>query len=122
MNQNELEVAAEERLFDAMLDEVVRGARGVDAASPGGADHGSPWLAAAMVLFGVIVVAGVFVVTQAQRSAEALARTAGSVCSRADSRWGRASAPRRVRAISAAAPTTRAASRTRRSDRARTSP
>ena len=67
MNQNELEVAAEERLFDAMLDEVVRGARGVDAASPGGADHGSPWLAAAMVLFGVIVVAGVFVVTQAQR-------------------------------------------------------
>jgi hypothetical protein len=67
MNQNELEVAAEERLFDAMLDEVVHQdvpeSRGVGSVR-GGRSH---WFAAAMVLFGMIVVAGVFVVSQAQR-------------------------------------------------------
>lgn len=61
MNRNELEAAAEERLFDALLDEVV----GRGATAPNTLRGNSRWLAAAVVLFGVAVVAGVVAISRA---------------------------------------------------------
>ena len=62
MNRNQLEVAAEERLFDAMLDEVVQ----ERVATRGTLQRGrSRWLAAALMLLGLDVVVGVVVTSRA---------------------------------------------------------
>jgi len=54
MNRNELEAAAEERLFDAMLGELAR-----EAAAPARGVAASRWLVAAFVVLGLAVVVGV---------------------------------------------------------------